>query len=108
MVKAQVKGRNGVPFAKSETAVHRESVKPSTFRHWASLPLNVLGVLVDISTHEMYCTSPRFLSREPELVFCRRDRFNDDPEPFRALVSRLAKTPAAGSAIEHVADYLRV
>lgn len=109
VVKCQVKGTAGPAFARSAT--RHASIKASTQNYWASLPVNVICILCDVSDSSLYWqpTSSTLVTTEYTSVrFTKAMRFDDDAQGFLEAVARLARTPTSSQILSLVPACLDV
>lgn len=103
LVKCQVKGTKGPAFPDGDTT--SVGIKSSTRNYWATLPLNVMCVLVDISDSTIYWTpAPATLSdtTNTSVQFSRSMRADLSPDTFTNALLRLAETPTSSRVLSLV------
>ncbi|WP_313539958.1 DUF4365 domain-containing protein [Leifsonia aquatica] len=110
IVKCQVKGTAGPAFANGRTKKD-VSIKAATQNYWASLPVNVICILCDLSDGSLYwqrSSATLVSTKNTTLTFTDRMRFDDDPAEFRLALDRLAETPTSSQTLSLVPACLNI
>lgn len=103
LVKCQVKGTSGPAFSAGDTEY--VTIKSSTQNYWATLPLNVMCILCDVSTGAIYWQAPSAILTETEytsLRFTKSMQADRDWETFKSALARLAQAPTSSQILSLV------
>lgn len=109
LVKCQVKGTKGPAFVSGET--QSVGIKSSTQNYWATLPLNVMCVLCDISNGAIYwqpASATLVDTENTSLKFSKSMRADHNPRAFLDALARLAETPTSSRVLSLVPACMRL
>ncbi|NHU85899.1 DUF4365 domain-containing protein [Kocuria sp. JC486] len=109
LVKCQVKGTQGPAFAKSN--VESVSIKTSTQNYWATLPLNVMCILCDLSDGAIYwqpASATLANTTHTSLQFSQAMRADQNPDAFHNALVRMAETPTSSKVLSLVPACMRL
>ncbi|WP_188109147.1 DUF4365 domain-containing protein [Paeniglutamicibacter gangotriensis] len=103
LVKCQVKGTEGPAFASDDTNL--VGIKSTTQNYWATLPLNVMCVLVDLSDEAIYwlpASATLVDTENTSLRFSKAMRADLSPTAFLDALARLAEVPTSSRVLSQV------